>query len=210
MAKKDKFSVTITDKTFFEDLIWMSYRYCIGRKTIAACTHADNIVKIIDNLSDERRQFMAFDIRREINRVAGISYNITIEGYNDKYDVYSLIWKYIMAHPEIEDDTKYQWDVNVDTGEVTCTEFINPEKRYIESILNAYTDMAPWIKLYSYMDSDKHVNVNCTYDGVEQNITCFEHMHVFCKDIRTLYMPIDKYKERPWSNIHVAAEYINK
>lgn len=53
-----------------EDLIWMSYRYCIGRHTIAAGMHAGNIVKnSYDKLNPERRDFMAFDIRREIESI---------------------------------------------------------------------------------------------------------------------------------------------
>lgn len=53
-----------------EDLIWMSYRYCIGRHTIAAGMHAGNIVKnAYEKLNPERQEFMAFDIRREIESV---------------------------------------------------------------------------------------------------------------------------------------------
>lgn len=60
---KDKKEMTMYE----EDLIWMSYRYCIGRHTIAAGMHAGEIAKHeYDKLSHERRQFMAFDIRREI------------------------------------------------------------------------------------------------------------------------------------------------
>ena len=39
-----------------EDLIWMSYRYCIGRHTIAASMHAGEIAKHeYFRLSPERR-----------------------------------------------------------------------------------------------------------------------------------------------------------
>ena len=45
----------------------MSYRYCIGRHTIAAHHHAADIVNhAYGKLDPDRQSFMAFDIRREI------------------------------------------------------------------------------------------------------------------------------------------------
>ena len=50
-----------------EACMWMSYRYCIGRHTIASCMHAADIWKNCKNrMSDERQLFTAFDINREI------------------------------------------------------------------------------------------------------------------------------------------------
>lgn len=50
-----------------ENLIWMSYRYCIGRHTITAHHHAMDIAQhAYGKMSRERQEFMAYDIRREI------------------------------------------------------------------------------------------------------------------------------------------------
>jgi len=50
-----------------EDCMWMSYRYCVGRHTIAASMHAPVIWKHCKGrMSDERSLFTAFDINREI------------------------------------------------------------------------------------------------------------------------------------------------
>ena len=50
-----------------EDCMWMSYRYCIGRHTIAASMHAPAIWKHCKGrISKERQLFTAFDINREI------------------------------------------------------------------------------------------------------------------------------------------------
>ena len=50
-----------------EDCMWMSYRYCVGRHTIAASMHARTIWKHCKGrMSDERSLFTAFDINREI------------------------------------------------------------------------------------------------------------------------------------------------
>ena len=50
-----------------EDCMWMSYRYCIGRHTIASHMHASDIWYNCKNrLNKERQLFTAFDINREI------------------------------------------------------------------------------------------------------------------------------------------------
>lgn len=50
-----------------EDCMWMSYRYCIGRHTIASHMHANEIWKNCKGrMSKERQLFTAFDINREI------------------------------------------------------------------------------------------------------------------------------------------------
>ena len=56
---------TLSD--YEEDCMWMSYRYCVGRHTIAASMHAPAIWKHCKGrMSDERALFTAFDINREI------------------------------------------------------------------------------------------------------------------------------------------------
>lgn len=50
-----------------EDCIWMSYRYCIGRHTIASQMHASNIAKFnYKKLSKSQMERMSEDINREI------------------------------------------------------------------------------------------------------------------------------------------------
>lgn len=49
------------------DNIWMSYRYCIPRHTIASHAHAGDIANnAYGRMSDEKTQFMSNDINREI------------------------------------------------------------------------------------------------------------------------------------------------
>lgn len=52
-----------------EDSMWMSYRYCIGRHTIASHMRAGDIAKeCYGRLSEERSIFTAYDINREIEQ----------------------------------------------------------------------------------------------------------------------------------------------
>lgn len=66
MAKKARSK----ELPFNEDYIWMSYRYCIGRHTIAAHMHASTIAQdAYGRLSVERTQFNSNDINCEIHHI---------------------------------------------------------------------------------------------------------------------------------------------
>lgn len=210
MARNKNFKVTINDESFFEDLIWMSYRYCIGRHTIAAAMHADNIVKVIDELSENRKQFMSKDIRREINSKVNWKKNVTIKGYNDLYDAYSLVLEYLMNHADIKDDTEYHWYINVDTGSVEIEKEEKEKDKYYESFLHDYHDICPWCKLASYLDKKNYKNITINYNGEEQNLICFTYMYAFQDKIEKHYVTPEEYKSFPYRNIHVNKEYILK
>ena len=63
LAYNDNFPLS----DYEEDCMWMSYRYCIGRHTIASHMHASDIWKHCKGrISDERSLFTAFDINREV------------------------------------------------------------------------------------------------------------------------------------------------
>lgn len=60
MAKENKFKPL---SEFEYDCIWMSYRYCIGRHTITAHSHASDIaVNAYDRLNPDQREQTANDI----------------------------------------------------------------------------------------------------------------------------------------------------
>lgn len=59
-----------------EDCMWMSYRYCIGRHTIASHMHANDIWQNCKGrMAKERQLFTAFDINREIENCLHLGYN---------------------------------------------------------------------------------------------------------------------------------------
>lgn len=73
--KKGRKYIPIDNKLsqYEEDCIWMSYRYCIGRHTIAAHMHAGEIAAhAYGRMSDERTQFMSHDINREISHILNV------------------------------------------------------------------------------------------------------------------------------------------
>lgn len=55
--------------SYDEDSMWMSYRYCIGRHTIASHMRANDIAShCYGRMSEEHSIFTAYDINREIER----------------------------------------------------------------------------------------------------------------------------------------------
>lgn len=208
MTRKKQFSVTIKDKDFFEDCIWMSYRYCIGRKTIAASSHAGNIVQYTRYLSKERKQFMAKDIRREISSQIHWRPNVTVEGYEDKYDALSLIYKYMMDHPETQDDEKYYFYVNVSTGSVEAEPIEKIKEGYHEKLTNLFIDYIGWIKLANYLDEDNYVNIDVEYEGKKSTLVGFSFPDVYQNEIRLLYTSAENFNNKSSITSYIAPEYI--
>lgn len=208
MTRKKQFSVTIKDKNFFEDCIWMSYRYCIGRKTIAASHHAGNIVQYTRYLSKERRQFMAKDIRREISSQIHWRPNVSVEGYEDKYDALSLIYKYMMDHPETQDDEKYHFYVNVSTGSVEAEPIEEIKEGYHEKLTNLFIDYIGWIKLANYLDEDNYVNIDVEYEGKKSTLIGFSFPDVYQNEIRLLYTSAENFNNKSSITSYIAPEYI--
>ena len=87
---------------FKETCIWMSYRYAIGRKSIASVSHAEDIFKHLDWINEDRRKFTAEDIYNEINTKAGFSDNLMIDfdGHRQT-DVFSVLFEWFSQHPEL-------------------------------------------------------------------------------------------------------------
>lgn len=73
-----------------EDSVWMSYRYCIGRHTIASHMRAGDIWRNCKGrMNKDRQLFNAFDINREIEQHmqfgAGPEWHFPLTSYNRIY-----------------------------------------------------------------------------------------------------------------------------
>ena len=84
---------------FKETCLWMSYRYAIGRKSIAAVSHAAEIAKHLDWIPDDRWEFTAEDILREVNQSIGWTDNLTVMGLDGhrETDVFSVLFSFFVA-----------------------------------------------------------------------------------------------------------------
>jgi hypothetical protein len=193
----------------------MSYRYCIGRQTIAAHQHAKDIVKYgLDWISEGRREFTAKDIRWMINDKVCWNSHIETDGYEHNYDVISCIFKYLYDR-KIENPEQYYlthyWVVNIVTGLVFVTGEYTAEISDFDrsmSIFSMLNDYDPWIKLANLLDERKHIDVKVNYKGEESIVKSFVHYMNYPDGIEKFYIGVDDYKENPYRLSYVAPEYI--
>lgn len=121
-----------------DDMIWMSYRYCIGRHTIAAAMHAPQLAQFIavNDISEQRRQFYAEDILSSINDVLRWRDDVRFDGfYEDAFGV-------LFQQPESK-NTIYIIDR---TGKVSTK-----EGEVKNSFRDTYMDLIPWYKLAMWL-----------------------------------------------------------
>jgi hypothetical protein len=207
MGKKEKAPVYLSD--YEEDLIWMSYRYCIGRHTIAAHSHAGEIAKhAYAKLNPVRRNFFAFDIRREIESKLNFGYPaFRMETYLERegsfeYRPLEKFIEFINGKPW-EDLKKYSTitytgDGNYDVAEAEklpsyATEF---------SLKSDIDDLLVWMNLASLFDDASHhkskfKNPNT---GEIEEIEYFESWRSTDWSKNTwekILVPIDRYLSNP-------------
>lgn len=218
MAKITK-KKTLT--TYEENLIWMSYRYCIGRHTIAACGHAGDILSnSYHKLSRERALFMAYDIRREINNILRCSrlnfyfYEqdsqdnenyLPLEAYFDCINKNNLV--------EFNDLDKIK--------KITCKRFGEYEIEYEENPTKStyrtmdLDDLLPWANLANAFDYRQHRLITCT-DPQDGKVKQFECVPVYiCTDrhkyqYEKFWTTIERMIVNPSIQTYISPEYITK
>ena len=170
MARKKKNTITISNDRM-EDFIWMSYRYCIGRHTIAAAYHADVIRGLImdnpDCLSENRKAFMAIDIRRQINDLVCWRSNVHVDGPRDA-DLYSLILYKGSEKPN--EKVKFYVDEFYNT---VTTEPCEDDK-YVPYDKD-YEDIIRWIKLANILDKSTHKIITTNFNGELKDVECYPY-----------------------------------
>lgn len=165
-------------KEVFDDFIWMSYRYCIGRKTIASCTHANTIAEtIIRNpglLSEERIKFYANDIRDNVNCVLGFKRCLQIDGYlSQEYDLFSHIM-YALNDVEETKHKKFIYDIYHETFSVIEDA---PDMYEFDTPDSDYSDLIPWVKLANWLDKKTHRTIVVEFNGKTEEHMCYPYPH---------------------------------
>lgn len=197
-------------ESFKETCIWMSYRYAIGRRSIASVNHAYDIIKYgYDWIADHRKEFTASDIRSEINHRFSWHDNITKEGYDNYFDVISCIAKYMynqnVTDPEIYFNT-HHWIVNVNTGLVFADELHGVHTHVF--FQTEFHDYQPWILLANVLDQKRKVILDVTYKSKHIEYECFMHYIVSSNGIEKRYVPIKDFLQKPYPTKYINPEYI--
>lgn len=222
MAKKKQ--IIIRDNDYHEQLIWMSYRYCIGRSTISAHAHAGDIAKYsLDYLEDSRKQFMARDIRSQINETIKWNNNISVHNNNYAYEsdymsdlLYAIKELYKDQPIPFDIDTGYKFNLNIFSNSYDCDLVKKDQngKLYTDSLRSVYNDLIPWIKLANACDVKNHKIVVTKYEGKIEEHICFGYP-VFANyqgddgfTIGERYVDLDSYKQNSYVDRYIAPEYI--
>lgn len=155
-----------------EDFIYMSYRYCIGRHTGAAANHAETIHKLLvdnpDLLSEERKEFMAKDIRQSINDVINWKKNVTVE-FGD-FDAFSRL---LYALDGVSSTMAHKLDWTVGPNQIVYAETSKHQLEPWESFESEYTDLIGWVKLANFLDKSCHKMVVFQWNGKTYEQECY-------------------------------------
>ncbi len=222
MAKKKQ--IIIKDNDYHEQLIWMSYRYCIGRNTISAHAHAGDIAKYsLDYLEDSRKQFMARDIRSQINEIIKWNNNISVQNNNYIYEsdyisdlLYAIKELYKDQPIPLDIDSGYKFNLKIFPNRYDCDLVKKDQngKLYTDSLRSVYNDLIPWIKLANACDVKNHKIVVTKYEGKIEEHICFGYplfVNYQGDDGFTIgerYVDLDSYKQNSYVDRYIAPEYI--
>lgn len=191
-----------------EDCVWMSYRYCIGRSTIAAHMHAGDIANnCYSRLTDARMQFMSEDINNEIyNRIhfnnfidMGWYGNIPKKYFRPLDVIYSILdieridsYEKIRSIRSIDID----WNSEKEGFEHSIYYFNENDKKkdYLRSFSDL-SDLEVWQRLANLFDKENHKKCRMIDDSVVEYYEFWRHYHkdgqLRFEKIRT---PIDCYQ----------------
>ena len=195
LFKGDK-EIIFRTSDFEETCMYMSYRYAIGRHSIAACMHANDIAThFFYRLSNNRKEFNSFDIAREIDSQLRYLYNLYIEypNENKNYYPFEILMSFIKKNDirclnefnkykrinyncttkefDVEFDKSYidKYHSNED-GSLQKEEY-DIKKDYTEMDLE---DLLHWQKLSACLDIKNLKVIKTLYEGKEEEYICFK------------------------------------
>lgn len=202
-----------------ETLIWMSYRYAIGRHTIAANSHAKDIAQNSYKrllLSPERMQFMSKDINQSIYDCLHFgffsidSYTLNTTDINPLDVFYEFVdyqniksWEELGKFKHVEAYKENgEWKYKI-------TLYENGEKRYVSSM--DFEDLDVWQRLAKLFDKKNYVYVKTT--ETENTIECFEILGRVQNDegymkYKKFYVPVEEYVNNPYIFTYINPEKI--
>lgn len=220
MKKKTK----ITKLSHYEEtLLWMSYRYAIGRHTIAAHGHGCDIVKYSYErlkLTPERCTFTGFDINQYIYDQMRFGF-FSIDNYSiNTKDVNPLdvFFEFINEENIIsyEELGKYKrvvakWDGSKWAFDRTLCD--DNEKRSYVSRMD-FEDLIVWQRAAKIFNLDGHKTVVTNYNGEIKEYECIEDYVLDTTKVNLFYkkeyVPVSNYVDNPALYTYISKDYITK
>ena len=158
--------------------MWTSYRYCIGRHTYVTSLAGEIAQNYYNRLDDDRMEFTANDIRREIyDRLQWLPFKFEIHRmydadplnpiealmtFIDRVGINDM--KQFLSYSNIEYDVhndKFNWEKK------------NPTIKSYFSISDI-EDLLPWADLASCFDKKNHKMITVEYNGEKSTYRCFK------------------------------------
>ena len=209
--------IILKDSSFFEDLLFCSCRYCIGRHTAASISMTNDIAKnAFEYLDFNDRQFLAHDIRKHINDALRCKSNINICDYRSHITMDALT-RIVECIEEVGlgnleegfqiDDYFFKVNETGVTIEPGNNSFLTS---YNESFITCYSDLLPWIKLANALDDDSHYMVEYELNGEVKSEICvpIPIISLDLKNISIKYMPLKTYLDRSWVDSWIQEDLI--
>ena len=189
-----------------EDCMWMSYRYCIGRHTIASHMHAGDIWANCKNrMTKERQLFTAFDINREIEQNIQFHkpyFHFPITSLNRIYtSAVDIFCEFLEDYniKSIDDLLKYR-DINIILSDnergykfetITWEEWLKPQiteffrKMYDN---NCMSEDKAWQLFELWKSGDKEMRASFDYKLIPLTSDIPNKEHYFLHDFEDLFV----------------------
>ena len=218
--KKEKCSL------FEEMLMWTSYRYCIGRQTSVSSLAGEMAQHYYDKLTDERMEFTASDIRREIyDKLQWHPFNFKIHRMydSDSFNPLDVLLTFIQKH-NIDTIDEFCNYANLEYDAHTDEYKFETKTPTIKSYFSAsdIEDLIPWENLAACFDKKNHKIVTTEYEGKTETYRCFKswkRVSVPCEDKpgyykmsefgwEPIWIVVDEYLKTGNTNRYLADEFI--
>lgn len=164
-------------KDFLQDLMWTSYRYCIGRHTYVNSYAKDMGKFFYDRLTDKEKVHTALDIRETIYNslqyhpfTICMDWSIPNEERRPLEFLLMFLNDYSKTYDEITDDR--EGEIQRDLGLINTVDFykkdgklkwsvskVDVPKYEIKVWENDILDLLPWMDLASYFDVGNYKTV---------------------------------------------------
>lgn len=206
------------------DAMWMSYRYAIGRHTIAACMHAGDMIKeIYHRLDKERIPFTVYDIRREINQQLDWNFNFGLSLYVQQpdYDPIKALVEFAK-----QDDVKKaggifkylsnnRVEVSVNSNHKYEYDFSEPIHPGSELYAHELDDLLVWYNMSCALDKENHKIAVAEYEGKTEEHEVFEYIKIQQyidaeEDFAIDYVDINEYLKNPFVHKWIVKDYIKE
>ena len=200
---------------FLEDLLWTSYRYCIGRHSYVTSLANDMGDFFYDRLSSEQKQKHAEDIRKCIadNLKFGFNFKIERQYNNSTLKPLETFIEFINSMhftmgKEFSNITKVVAYLDKDNQLKFEISKCENKKNEIPFYQHELEDFLPWMDLASLFDVKNHKKILTVegqyyevYESYTQETiparktdksTCFQYYEAIPWQYKKIYRPVDK------------------